>query len=63
MDLLEEDVTAHKNYRGTDVLTVEAHKKFKMGSTGEAGLILEAQCPAGKVWEVTVSVAIDETDA
>lgn len=36
--------------------------QVRHGESGSPTTLLEEMCPAGKLWTVTVSVSIDETD-
>ena len=48
---------------GVQTITITAGKSLKIETSPEGEEILNAECPAGKVWEACVRVDIQEKDA
>ena len=59
--LREETFTAVSGYIGQGMVVVPAGKRLVIESTPGGEEVLDAEVPAGKSWEVHISVHINET--
>jgi hypothetical protein len=65
MDLTSTVVTskATRQLTGSQTVEVAAGQYITVETTPEGEELLNEQCPAGKVWSVTTTIVINETDA
>lgn len=55
--------SAIKHYNGTDDFSITSGKSLNIETSPRGEEIVNETVPAGKVWEVSVTVSIKETDA
>jgi hypothetical protein len=65
MDLTARTVTskATRQLTGSQLVEVTAGQSFAVETSPGGVELLNEECPAGKVWSVTTTVVINETDA
>jgi len=63
IDLSELNVTAKDVFTGDDTFELVAGKSLKIETSPDGDDIYEGEVPAGKKWNVTVFLKIEETDA
>jgi len=63
IELTTEALPARTQKQGSDIFTLAAGKSLKIETSPGGSEYLDAEVPAGKSWQVTVSVHITETDA
>lgn len=63
MDMIEDVCPALKTYRGSAVIEASENQSLKIKVTGQGEHIVDSAVPAGKAWMITLSLAIEETDA
>jgi len=58
------DASAAKTLlQGADSFSVAAGQSLKIETSPGGAEVLDAECPAGKAWTVSVRVTVTETDA
>ena len=63
MELNHEVVQAYAQYDGHDVRELEAGRRLRIRVTGGAVIeILDVTVPEGKVWDVLITVKVEERD-
>jgi len=63
MELTEHSNPAVVGRSGEGRFELVAGKRLKIETTPDGAEVLDAVVPSGKVWAVTISVAVIETDA
>ena len=61
--LKDASVQALTRYRGGDNFTVSAEQDLKIEISPQGAEIMSVTCPVGKVWVVSISINIAESDA
>jgi len=62
ISLNEAFVTAETRYSGQGSYSITAGKNLNIETSPNGEEILSVECPAGKSWEVTITIGIVETD-
>ena len=56
------DVSAYHQYTGEGIFTVEAGKSLTIEVSSDGWEIIDIECPAGKQFDVKITVRINEID-
>jgi len=61
--LNEQNVPSRKTYTGRGVYSATTGKSLKIETSPGGEDILDVEVPTGKVWEISISLSITESDA